>query len=172
MGRVPAGTQLRVVNAATGRELGAGERGELQLRGPQVMSGYLDRPDATAEMLGADGWLRTGDLGLVTSAGDVVIVDRIKELIKVSGHQVAPAELEVLLGGHPSVADAAVVGRADPSHGEVPVAVVVPRGPVDPDELMGWVAERVSPYKRLRAVRIAESIPRTPSGKILRRLLG
>ena len=122
-------------------------------------------------MIDPQGWLRTGDLGLVTAAGDVVIVDRLKELIKVSGHQVAPAELEALLGGHPAVADAAVVGRPDQSYGEVPVAVVVPRGPVDPDELMAWVAERVSPYKRLRAIRIAETIPRTPSGKTLRRLL-
>jgi acyl-CoA synthetase (AMP-forming)/AMP-acid ligase II len=138
-----------------------------------VMAGYLARPDATAAMVDPDGWLRTGDLGLVDGDGNVVIVDRLKELIKVSGYQVAPAELEALLVGHPAVADAAVLGRADPAHGEVPVAVVVPRPGTDPDpdELAAWVAERVAPHKRVRAVRFARAIPRTPSGKLLRRAL-
>jgi acyl-CoA synthetase (AMP-forming)/AMP-acid ligase II len=137
------------------------------------MAGYLHRPEATAAMLGPDGWLRTGDLGLVDGDGNVVIVDRLKELIKVSGYQVAPAELEALLTAHPAVADAAVLGREDPAHGEVPVAVVVPRpgaGP-DPEQLLAWVAERVAPHKRVRAVRFADAIPRTPSGKLLRRAL-
>jgi acyl-CoA synthetase (AMP-forming)/AMP-acid ligase II len=137
------------------------------------MAGYLRRPEATAAMLDPDGWLRTGDLGLVDGDGNVVIVDRLKELIKVSGHQVAPAELEALLATHPGVADAAVLGRGDPDHGEVPVAVVVPRpgAEPDPEALLAWVAERVVPHKRLRAVRFADAIPRTPSGKLLRRAL-
>jgi acyl-coenzyme A synthetase/AMP-(fatty) acid ligase len=122
-------------------------------------------------MVDADGWLRTGDLGLVDVDGNVVIVDRLKELIKVSGFQVAPAELEALLCTHPAVADAAVLRREDPDHGEVPVAVVVPEGELDGDALLAWVAERVAPHKRLRAVRFAEAIPRTPSGKLLRRVL-
>src|SRR5829696_6970271 len=170
VGRVMPSTELRVVDPATGCDLGPGEPGELLGRGPQVMAGYRNRPEATAAMVDPDGWLRTGDLGLVDTDGNVVIVDRLKELIKVSGHQVAPAELEALLAAHPAVADAAVLGREDPDDGEVPVAVVVPRPGADPDpaDLLAWVAERVSPHKRLRAVRFAEAIPRTPSGKLLR----
>jgi acyl-CoA synthetase (AMP-forming)/AMP-acid ligase II len=173
VGRVIPNTELRVVDPGTGRDLGPGRPGELLARGPQVMAGYLRRPEATAAMVDPDGWLHTGDLGLVDGDGNVVVVDRLKELIKVSGHQVAPAELEALLATHPAVADAAVLGRADPDHGEVPVAVVVPRpgaGP-DPEALAAWVAERVAPHKRLRAVRLADAIPRTPSGKLLRRAL-
>jgi acyl-CoA synthetase (AMP-forming)/AMP-acid ligase II len=164
-------TELRVVGPDSGTDLGAGQRGELWLRGPQVMAGYLDRPEATAAMIDADGWLRTGDLGLIDDDGQVFVVDRLKELIKVSAHQVAPAELEALLATHPAVADVAVVPRADPDRGEIPVAVVVARAAVDGAELMAWVADRVAPYKRIRAVRFADAIPRTPSGKLLRRLL-
>jgi acyl-CoA synthetase (AMP-forming)/AMP-acid ligase II len=173
VGRVMPNTELRVVDPETGRDLGPGRPGELLVRGPQVMAGYLGRPEATAAMVDQDGWLRTGDLGLVDGDGSVVIVDRLKELIKVSGHQVAPAELEAVLAGHPAVADAAVLGRGDPDHGEVPVAVVVPRPGANPDpgELLAWVAERVAPHKRVRAVRLAEAVPRTPSGKLLRRAL-
>jgi acyl-CoA synthetase (AMP-forming)/AMP-acid ligase II len=173
VGRVMPNTELRVVDPETGADLGPGRPGELLGRGPQVMAGYLGRPEATAAMLGPDGWLHTGDLGLVDDHGNVVIVDRLKELIKVRGHQVAPAELEALLATHPAVADAAVLGRQDPDAGEVPVAVVVPRPGADPDPdgLLAWVAERVAPYKRLRAVRLADALPRTPSGKLLRRAL-
>jgi acyl-CoA synthetase (AMP-forming)/AMP-acid ligase II len=170
VGRVMPNTQLRVVEPESGRDLGAGERGELWVRGPQVMSGYLNRSQATAEILGADGWLKTGDLGCVDHDGNVFIVDRLKDLIKVSAYGVAPAELETLLLTHPGVADAAVVGRPDERHGEVPVAAVVPRGEVDGGELIAWVAERVAPHKKLRGVRFVEAIPRTPSGKLLRRL--
>jgi acyl-CoA synthetase (AMP-forming)/AMP-acid ligase II len=127
-------------------------------------------PGTAVALLDA-GWLHTGDLGHVDQHGNVFVVDRLKELIKVSAHQVAPAELEALLAGHPAVADAAVIPRPDATHGEVPVAVVVPRGEVDADELIAWVAERVAPHKRVRAVRLVDAIPRTPSGKLLRRLL-
>jgi acyl-CoA synthetase (AMP-forming)/AMP-acid ligase II len=173
VGRVLPNTELRVVDPATGRDLGPGEPGELLGRGPQVMAGYRNRPEATAAMVDPGGWLHTGDLGLVDAGGNVVIVDRLKELIKVRGHQVAPAELEALLAAHPAVADAAVLGREDPEDGEVPVAVVVPRPGAhpDPDDLLAWVAERVAPHKRVRAVRFADAIPRTPSGKLLRRAL-
>jgi acyl-CoA synthetase (AMP-forming)/AMP-acid ligase II len=171
VGRVMPNTELRVVDPATGRDLGTGETGELWVRGPQVMAGYLNNPSATAEALDPDGWLRTGDLGRVDGGGDVFVVDRLKELIKVSAYQVAPAELEALLLAHPGVADAAVIPRQDAAHGEVPVAVVVPRGEVDGEELMAWVAARVAPHKRLRAVRFADAVPRTPSGKLLRRVL-
>jgi acyl-CoA synthetase (AMP-forming)/AMP-acid ligase II len=171
VGRLMPNTELRVVDPRTGRDLGAGEPGELWARGPQVMAGYLGRPDATAEILDADGWLHSGDLGHVDRDGNVFVVDRLKELIKVSAYQVAPAELEALLAGHPAVADAAVIPRPDDAHGEVPVALVVPRGELDPDALVAWVAERVAPHKRLRAIRLVDAIPRTPSGKLLRRLL-
>jgi acyl-CoA synthetase (AMP-forming)/AMP-acid ligase II len=173
VGRVMPSTELRVVDPDTGRDLGADEHGELLVRGPQVMKGYLNRPDATAEILDADGWLGTGDLGYVDEDGNVFVVDRLKDLIKVSAYQVAPAELEALLFAHPRVADAAVVGRPDERHGEVPVAAVVPRGAAgeaDAEEILAWVAERVAPHKRLRAVRFVDEIPRTPSGKLLRRL--
>jgi acyl-coenzyme A synthetase/AMP-(fatty) acid ligase len=111
----------------------------------------------------------------VDAQGNVFVVDRLKDLIKVSAYQVAPAELEALLLTHPAVADAAVIGRPDEARGEVPVAVVVPRdeapGQVDGGEIIDWVAERVAPHKRIRAVRFVDAIPRTPSGKLLRRIL-
>jgi acyl-CoA synthetase (AMP-forming)/AMP-acid ligase II len=112
VGRALPSTELRVVDPASGRDLGPGEPGELWGRGPQVMAGYRNRPEATAAMVDPDGWLRTGDLGRIDAGGNVAIVDRLKELIKVRGHQVAPAELEALLATHPAVADAAVLGRA------------------------------------------------------------
>jgi acyl-CoA synthetase (AMP-forming)/AMP-acid ligase II len=171
VGRVAAGAQVRLVDTATGRDSSPGAAGELWVRGPQVMAGYLGRPEATAEMLDPDGWLHTGDLGRIDADGNVFIVDRLKELIKVNAFQVAPAEIEALLAGHPQVADAAVIPRPDERTGEAPVAVVVPRGTLEPERLIAWVAERVAPHKRIRAVRLVSEIPRTPSGKILRRLL-
>jgi acyl-CoA synthetase (AMP-forming)/AMP-acid ligase II len=171
VGRLAPDTELRLVDPATGRDAGPGEPGELWVRGPQVMTGYLGRPEATADMLGPGGWLRTGDLGRIDAGGHLFIVDRLKELIKVNALQVAPAELEALLAGHPQVADAAVIPRPDERTGEVPVAVVAARGPLDPGELIAWVAARVAPHKRIRAVRLVREIPRTPSGKILRRSL-
>jgi acyl-CoA synthetase (AMP-forming)/AMP-acid ligase II len=171
VGRAMPGTELRVVDPDSGADLGPGERGELWMRGPQTMAGYLHRPDATAAMIDADGWLRTGDLVVVDDDGQVFIVDRLKELIKVNAFQVAPAELEALLVTHRAVADAAVIGRPDTARGEAPVAVVVAREPVAAEGLMEWVARRVAPYKRIRAVRFVAAIPRTPSGKILRRML-
>ena len=159
VGRVLPDTELRIVD------------GELWARGPQNTRGYLGRPDATAALSDHDGWLRTGDAGYVDGDGNVWIVDRLKELIKVNGFQVAPAELEGLLATHPLVADAAVVGRPDPERGEVPVALVVARDGLDPDTLMDWIGERVAPYKRIREVRLVDAIPRTPAGKILRRVL-
>jgi acyl-CoA synthetase (AMP-forming)/AMP-acid ligase II len=158
-GRVTPGAELRVVD------------GEIHIRGPVVMAGYLDAPEATAAMIDADGWLRTGDLGRVDTDGNVFVVDRLKELIKVNALQVAPAELEALLLTHPAVAECAVVPRPDERCGEVPVAVVVPRAGVEAGELIAYVAERVAPHKRVRDVRFIESLPRTPAGKVLRRRL-
>ena len=170
VGRLLPGTELRLVDPETGEDAGAGP-GELWARGPQVMSGYIDAPEATAEVLTPDGWLRTGDLARIDADGNVYVVDRLKELIKVNALQVAPAELEALLLTHPKVADVAVVPRPDARSGEVPVAVVAPEGDLNSDDLIAWVAERVAPHKRIRDVRFAEAIPRTPAGKILRRHL-
>ena len=136
------------------------------------MAGYLGRPDAGAAMIDADGWLRTGDLVVLDDDGQVFIVDRLKELIKVNAFQVAPAELEALLVSHPAVVDAAVVARPDDACGEV--AGGNRRGPRSRSTPMSsWRGSpgRVAPYKRIRAVRFAEAIPRTPAGKILRRAL-
>src|SRR5688572_283091 len=136
------------------------------------MKGYLNNPEATAATITGEGWLRTGDIGHVDSDAHVYVVDRLKELIKVKGFQVAPAELEALLLTHPDVADAAVIGRADERAGELPVAYVVPRrAPLDAAALLDWVAERVVAYKRLADVVVCDTIPKTAAGKILRREL-
>jgi acyl-CoA synthetase (AMP-forming)/AMP-acid ligase II len=135
------------------------------------MKGYLNQPAATAATVDADGWLHTGDVATVDGDGYVTIVDRIKELIKYKGYQVAPAELEAVLTAHPAVADAAVVGCPDEEAGEIPKAFVVPRAECAPDEILAYVAERVAPYKRIRLLEIVDQIPRSASGKILRRVL-
>jgi acyl-CoA synthetase (AMP-forming)/AMP-acid ligase II len=159
------------VDVEDGHELGPDEDGELWVRGPQMMLGYLGRPEETAATLVEDGWLRTGDVGHFGGDGYVAIVDRVKELIKYKGFQVAPAELEALLVTHPAVADAAVVPSPDPESGEVPKAYVVARGELDPDEVMAFVAGKVSAYKKIRRLEVVDEIPRSAAGKILRRQL-
>ena len=173
VGRLLPNTECRIVAPGSGVDLGPGEDGELWIRGPQVMRGYLNNPEATAAILDGDGWLHTGDIGQVDEDGYFTIVDRLKELIKYKGFQVAPAELEAVLRSHPSVADAAVVPLADDECGEVPKAFVVLRegGAAAPADLMAYVAERVAPYKKVRAVEVIDVIPKSPSGKILRRVL-
>ena len=168
-----AGAEMKVVDPVGGEELGVGERGELWFRGPNVMRGYLHNPEASAATLTPDGWCRTGDVAEVDPDGFVSIVDRLKELIKYKGYHVAPAELEALLLSHPRVADAAVVASPDEEAGEVPKAFIVLRDAGDPqhaaEEVMAYVAERVAPYKRVRRYEIVDAVPRTPSGKIVRR---
>ncbi len=171
VGELLPNTECRIVDAGTGTEVGPDEDGELLIRGPQVMRGYLNNPEATAATLDGDGWLHTGDIGHVDSDGYFTIVDRLKELIKYKGFQVPPAELEAVLRSHPAVADAAVVPLADQECGEVPKAFVVLRGAVSAADLMAYVAERVAPYKKIRAVEVIDAIPKSPSGKILRRVL-
>ncbi|MQA73562.1 MAG: AMP-binding protein [Solirubrobacterales bacterium] len=171
VGWLAAGTQARIVDQESGRDVEAGTAGEVWIRGPQVMEGYHGDVQATAATLTADGWLRTGDLGRMLEDGQLVLVDRLKELIKVRGAQVAPAEVELVLREHPAVRDAAVVGRPDPARGEVPVAHVVPAGNASPKELAEYVASRLARHKRLHDVRIVESLPRAPSGKLLRYLI-
>jgi acyl-CoA synthetase (AMP-forming)/AMP-acid ligase II len=170
IGELLAGTEARLVDPATGDDVEPGAAGELLVRGPQVMLGYLDDPAATAETI-TDGWLHTGDIARVDERGDWYVVDRLKELIKYKGYQVAPAELEAVLLTHPDVLDAAVVAMPHPTGGEAPKAFVVVRRPVPADELMAFVADRVAPYKKVRAVEFIEQIPKSPAGKILRRVL-
>jgi acyl-CoA synthetase (AMP-forming)/AMP-acid ligase II len=164
-------TECRIVDLRTGHDVPAGEPGELCIRGPQVMKGYHNEPEATARTIDPDGWLHTGDVARVDEQGSLRIVDRVKELIKYKGHQVAPAELEGLLLTHPAIADAAVIGLADEDAGEIPKAFVVPSGPLTPDEVTAFVAQHVAPYKKVRAVELIDEIPKTPSGKVLRRVL-
>jgi acyl-CoA synthetase (AMP-forming)/AMP-acid ligase II len=169
IGWLVSNTEARIVDPETEEDTDGD--GELWLRGPQVMRGYLGDPEATARTLTADGWLRTGDVARLDADGEYRIVDRLKELIKYKGFQVAPAELEALLLTHPAVADVAVVPMADEEAGEVPKAFVVAREELAADGLMAWVAERVAPHKRVRAIEWVDEIPRSPSGKILRRVL-
>jgi acyl-CoA synthetase (AMP-forming)/AMP-acid ligase II len=164
-------TEMRVVDPLSGEDLGRNQTGELLVRGPQVMKGYLNNPEATAAMIDPDGWLRTGDLGYADDDGFIYVVDRVKELIKYKGMQVAPAELEAVLLAHPKVSDAAVIRHPDPEAGEVPKAFVVAREPLDEAEVKEWVAARVAPYKKIRLVEFIDEIPKSPSGKILRRVL-
>jgi acyl-CoA synthetase (AMP-forming)/AMP-acid ligase II len=165
------GTECRAVDPVTRLPLPDGTDGEIAIRGPQVMRGYLHDPEATAAAIDADGWLHTGDLGHVDAGGRLHVVDRLKELIKVRGFQVAPAELEAVLVSHPAVADAAVIPVTDRRGNEAPKALVVLRAAVATTDLQRFVAGRVAPHKRLRRVEVIDAIPRTPSGKILRRVL-
>ena len=166
-------TECRIVSPATGEDMGVGEEGEIWVRGPQVMLGYLGNEQATADTIDEDGWLHTGDIGYVDEDGDYFITDRLKELIKFKGFQVPPAELEALLLGHPDVADAAVVGYPDEEAGEVPKAFVVlkPDVATTSTDIMDFVAEQVAHYKQIRLMEFVEEIPKSASGKILRRLL-
>ena len=171
VGWIWAGMEARIVDVDSGADCGRNARGELWMRGPNVMMGYFRRPEATAEMLLPDGWLRTGDVALVDDDGEFHIVDRVKELIKHNGYQVAPAELEALLLRHPAIVDAAVIPSPDEESGEVPKAFVVLRSAVTPEEIMDFVAGHVAPYKKVRRVAVVDAIPKSPSGKILRRVL-
>jgi 4-coumarate--CoA ligase len=166
-------TECRVVDPGSGADLGVGEDGEIWIRGPQVMRGYLNNGQATASTVDDDGWLRTGDIGHVDEDGHFTIVDRLKELIKYKGFQVPPAELEALLVTHPAVADAAVVGVPDAEAGELPKAFVVlrPGAVATAAALRDFVAGQVATYKQLRLVEFIDTIPKSASGKILRRML-
>jgi 4-coumarate--CoA ligase len=166
-------TLSRVVDPVTQKDLGVDEDGELCVQGPQVMLGYLNNQAATDATLDRDGWLHTGDIGHIDADGHLWIVDRLKELIKYKGFQVPPAELEALLLTHPAVADAAVVGLPDEEAGEIPVAHVVlrPGAEATPEEIQEFVAGQVAHYKQIRKVVITDAIPKSASGKILRRIL-
>jgi acyl-CoA synthetase (AMP-forming)/AMP-acid ligase II len=172
IGQLLPATECRLVDPESGEDVAEGERGELWIRGPQVMSGYLGNEEATRNTIDGEGWLHTGDVAVADSDGFFTIVDRLKELIKYKGYQVAPAELEALIVNHPQVSDVAVIGVPDEECGELPKAYVVAAGSeLDGDELMEWVAGQVAPQKRIRAVEAIDEIPKSPSGKILRRVL-
>ena len=170
-GRMIPNTEAKVVDPASGRELGRNEQGEVWYRGPQIMKGYFNNPAATASTVDAHGWLHSGDIGFVDGDDYLYIVDRLKELIKYKGFQVAPAELEGLLLSHPAIADAAVIPVPDEEAGEIPKAFVVLKAQVTPEEIMAFVAERVAPHKKIRRVEVVNQIPKATSGKILRRVL-
>ena len=166
-------TESRIVDPDTGEDQGIGGRGELWVRGPQVMKGYLNNAEATAETLDADGWLHTGDVAVLDEHQHVSIVDRLKELIKYKGFQVPPAELEALIITHPKVADVAVIGVPDDEAGEIPKAFVVPmpEQTVTLADIQELVGEHLVSYKQIRLLELTDSIPKSASGKILHREL-
>jgi 4-coumarate--CoA ligase len=176
IGPLVPNTEARLVDPETGADVdvpadGVSAPGELWVRGPQVMVGYLNRPDATAGMIDEDGWLHTGDIATVSADGMFRIVDRLKELIKYKGYQVAPAVLEAVLLEHPRIADAAVIGAPDQDGQEVPRAFVVRQADAEltADEVMSFVASRVAPHEKVRQVEFIDGIPKSASGKILRK---
>jgi enoyl-CoA hydratase/carnithine racemase len=171
VGQLLPNTLVRIVDVSTQTPVEAGKEGELWIKGPQVMKGYFHNEAETAKMLDKDGWLHTGDVATIDKDGFVRVLERVKELIKYKGFQVAPAELEGLLLTHPAIADAAVIPSPDAEAGEVPMAFVVKRAGISENEVMDFVAERVTSYKRIRAVAFVDAIPKSAAGKILRREL-
>jgi acyl-CoA synthetase (AMP-forming)/AMP-acid ligase II len=170
VGVLVADTECKIIDAE-GKRLGPNEAGEICIRGPQVMKGYFNRNDATRQVLDEEGWLRTGDIGYADADSHFFIVDRVKELIKYKGFQVAPAELEAVLVSHPMVVDAVVIPSPDPFAGEVPKALVVLKEDFPLESILEFVASRVAPHKRIRRIERIDQIPKSPSGKILRRIL-
>ncbi|WP_241385092.1 class I adenylate-forming enzyme family protein [Rhodococcus sp. CH91] len=169
VGRAAPGVELRVVALGTDREIPVGETGEIQVRSDSAMAGYL--PDEATAAAFAGDWYRTGDVGSIDAEGWLRITDRAKDMIKVNGFQVAPAEVEAVLHGHPDVVDCAVFGTKDDAAGERVVAAIATTSPLDPDDISTYVAERLASYKRPTRVIFVPDIPRLPSGKVLRRQL-
>lgn len=170
-GLLVSNTECKVADLETGEALGPGQEGEIWIRGAQVMQGYLNNPSATANAIDEDNWFHTGDIGYADEEGYFYIVDRLKELIKYKGMQVAPAELEGILLSNPAIADAAVIPSPDEEAGDIPKAFVVLQGQITPEEIMAFVAGQVAPHKKIRRVEIVKQIPKSASGKILRRIL-
>lgn len=170
-GTVVRNAEMKIIDPETGFSLGRNKPGEICIRGPQIMKGYLNDPEATASTIDVEGWLHTGDIGYIDDDDEVFIVDRVKELIKFKGFQVPPAELEALLLSHPAIADVAVVPLKDEVAGEVPVAFIVRAKDSDLTEeaVKEFIAKQVVFYKRLHKVYFIHAIPKSPSGKILRK---
>jgi acyl-CoA synthetase (AMP-forming)/AMP-acid ligase II len=173
VGQLLPNSEARIVDVATGEDAAPGAPGEVWIRGPHVMRGYLNNPEATARTIDTAGFLHTGDIGTVDEGGIYRIVDRLKELIKYKGYQVPPAELEGLLLTHPEITDACVIGVPDEEAGELPKAFVVlePGSTLTAEAVIAYVAERVAPHKKVRLCEIIDAIPKSPSGKLLRRVL-
>jgi acyl-CoA synthetase (AMP-forming)/AMP-acid ligase II len=177
VGQTIAGTSCRIIDIETGEDRDIGEKGEIWVKGPQVMKGYLNNPTATAQMIDSNGWLKTGDVGYFDQDEYLFIVDRVKELIKYKGFQVAPAELEGVLVEHPDISDAAVIGIPDDEAGEIPMAFVIATksskegSHVTLESIQAYVSQHLASYKQIRRLELVDTIPKSPSGKILRRLL-
>ncbi|XP_062207797.1 4-coumarate--CoA ligase-like 5 [Phragmites australis] len=173
VGKLASHMEAKIVDPATGEALGAGQRGELWVRGPVVMKGYVGDNEATAATIDSEGWLKTGDLCYFNEDGFLYIVDRLKELIKYKGYQVPPAELEHILHSHPEIVDAAVIPYPDEDVGQLPMALIVrkPGSNLTGQQVMDYVAKHVAPYKKVRRVAFVSAIPKSPAGKILRREL-
>ncbi|KAH6807293.1 hypothetical protein C2S51_028401 [Perilla frutescens var. frutescens] len=172
-GRLVSNCQARVVDPVSGHNLPPLKPGELWIRGPMVMKGYVGDKEATAAMVDSEGWLRTGDICFFDDNGHLFYVDRMKELIKYNAYQVAPAELEDLLLSHPAIVDAAVIPYPDDDVGQVPAAFVVtqPGSTINDSLIMDFVAQKVAPYKKIRRVFYTDSIPKNATGKVLRKEL-
>lgn len=171
VGWVVSGMESKIADLNTGEGLPPNEKGEVCMRGPNRMIGYLNNPEATAQTIDAEGWLHSGDIGYVDEDGYFFIVDRVKELIKYNAYQVAPATLEAVLLTNPNISDCAVIAFQDPELGEIPKAFVVARSPITAEEVMAYVAARVASFEKVRAVEFIDVIPKSASGKILRRVL-
>ncbi|WP_156371794.1 AMP-binding protein, partial [Mycobacterium sp. UM_11] len=167
-GKAVLGTEIRVVDPETGAEVPAGEPGEIWVRSNQNMSGYLNRPEATAETITDDDWVRTGDVGRLDADGYVYIEDRLKDMIITGGENVYGPEVESVLIEHPGIADAAVIGVPDDFWGESVKAIVVPDGEVDADDVIAFCRRHLAGYKCPRTVDFLETLPRNASGKILK----
>ncbi|XP_062579412.1 LOW QUALITY PROTEIN: uncharacterized protein LOC134241356 [Saccostrea cucullata] len=173
IGRPIPATTTKLVDPNSGNDITKpGEHGEIWVKGPQVMKGYLGQSQSTQDVITSDGWFKTGDIGYFDKDGNYFVVDRIKDVIKYKGYQIAPAYLENILMSHPSVREAAVIGEPVGVYGEVPRAYVIPSSPVSEETLINYVNKQVAPYRRLRGgVVFTTEIPKSPSGKILRRLI-
>ncbi|CAL4946100.1 unnamed protein product [Urochloa decumbens] len=173
VGKLASHMEAKIVDPATGEALGPGQRGELWIRGPVIMKGYVGDDEATAATMYSEGWLKTGDLCYFNEDGLLYIVDRLKELIKYKGYQVPPAELEHILNSHPDIMDAAVIPYPDEDAGQLPMAFIVrkPGSNITEQQVMDHVAKQVAPYKKVRRVAFVSAIPKSPAGKILLREL-